>query len=83
MLNETYQYIVQIAIHNETETKKLKKIKDILLERHYYPKYLDLVKGWNTWALEKYYKEKPKAKEDELLTSRYYWLNDRYKAYPF
>ena len=37
------------------------------------PKYLDLVKKWNNWALEKFYKEKPKAKEDKLLPSSYYW----------
>jgi len=72
-LNETYQLLVQIAINNETEIIQLKKIKDILLKRTYLSKYLDLVKKWNSWALEKFYKEKPKAKEDELLPSSYYW----------
>ena len=72
-LNETYQLLVQIAINNETEIIQLKKIKDILLKRTYLSKYLDLVKKWNNWALEKFYKKKPKAKEDELLPSSYYW----------
>ena len=72
-LNETYQLLVQIAINNETEIIQLKKIKDILLKITYLSKYLDLVKKWNNWALEKFYKEKPKAKEDELLPSSYYW----------
>ena len=53
-LNETYQLLVQIAINNETEIIQLKKIKDILLKRTYLSKYLDLVKKWNNWALEKF-----------------------------
>ena len=31
------------------------------------------IKDQNNWNIEKFYKEKPKAKEDELLPSRYYW----------
>ena len=34
---------------------------------------LNKTKDENNWFIEKFYKEKPQAKEDELLPSRYYW----------
>ena len=56
-----------------------KKIKDMILDRDdkgLMEITLDKVKIWNNWTVEKIYKEKPKAKEDELLPSCYYWPED-------
>ena len=75
-LNETYQLLVQIAINIKIEIKQLKKIKDMILNRKdksLITLILIKLKDKNNWTLKRFYTEKPKAKEDELLPSRYYW----------